>query len=396
MPIEQLSTDLLLSLLWLFAPSPNAQAPRRCSPTTLHPTPPPGQRGVCSAPRPTADMLRKEIAMLKERLDDKTRGWIGGSARKTNKDYTGGHFPELVDIIIKEKARLFKFHAAGILVMNMIGEPRHVEKALAQGPAACPQGTEAGGHSGEIATLPLIPQCVDRCRGRTSPLHGGPIHVVAAGGIYGVVRDGLPFPSNCNVNGFPFRITMYDGRGLAAAMSLGARAVWVSVGRCSQHGICPTLAWVGTRFVASKESAGSKMHKKSLIEASATDTIRTLVFSGRPVRAYKSPYVMDWEEHRQDEIKDLCSKGVVPLNNDFDNFKSGKVRLINGKRPQFSDIYPRMFGQACGGITEILPAREIIQNMVNEAVARRVSAAARAGKGEQAGPRLVVRMPMLE
>ena len=53
---------------------------------------------------------------------------------------------------------------------------KHVPKALAVGvDAICAQGTEAGGHTGDIATMPLIPQCVDACRGKTSPLHGGPI-----------------------------------------------------------------------------------------------------------------------------------------------------------------------------------------------------------------------------
>lgn len=77
----------------------------------------------------------------------------------------------------------------------------------------CAQGTEAGGHTGDVATMPLIPQCVDLCRGHVSPLHGTPVAVVGAGGIY-------------------------DGRGMAAAMMLGAQAVWV-----------------GTRFVATEEAS---------------------------------------------------------------------------------------------------------------------------------------------
>lgn len=288
------------------------------------------------------DMLRKEIALLKSRLDDKTAfgvdlAWpkIGGGARKTNKDYTEGNFPELIDIIIKEKARLFvcaigippvwaveKLHAAGIVVMNMVGDPEHVDKALSTGvDLICAQGTEAGGHTGLIGTMPLIPQCVDRCRGKKSPLTGDPIHVLAAGGIY-------------------------DGRGLAASLSLGAQAVWV-----------------GTRFVASKESAGSKMHKKSLIDAKASDTVRTLIFTGRPVRAYRTEYVNHWEVNRQQEIKELCDKGIAPVNKDM----QGKgIPTVNGKKMSFADIYPRMFGQACGGIDEVLPAGVIIERMVKE------------------------------
>lgn len=94
----------------------------------------------------------------------------------------------------------------------MVGSPKHVHKAVAVGvDAVCAQGTEAGGHTGDVATMPLIPQCVDICRGCLSPLTGDAVAVVGAGGIF-------------------------DGRGLAAVLALGAQA-----------------AWVGTRFVAAAE-----------------------------------------------------------------------------------------------------------------------------------------------
>lgn len=82
--------------------------------------------------------------------------------------------------------------------MNMVGSPKHVDKALDAGvDLICAQGGEGGGHTGDIATSVLIPACVDKCKGRISPLLKCPVYVVAAGGIY-------------------------DGRGLAMALSLGA------------------------------------------------------------------------------------------------------------------------------------------------------------------------------
>jgi NAD(P)H-dependent flavin oxidoreductase YrpB (nitropropane dioxygenase family) len=92
---------------------------------------------------------------------------VGGSARKTNHDYTHGHLPELIDIIIKEKARVFvsavgvppgwaveKLHEAGILCGNMVGAPHHAEKAVAAGmDFVIAQGGEGGGHTGEIGTM---------------------------------------------------------------------------------------------------------------------------------------------------------------------------------------------------------------------------------------------------
>merc|ERR1712227_171689 len=191
---------------------------------------------------------------------------VGGGARKTNKDYTGGTLPELIDIIIAEKAALFicavgvppkfavdKLHAAGVLVMNMIGAPKHVNKALDAGvDIICAQGGEGGGHTGDVATSILIPMVVDRCRGRKSPLTGKQVPVIAAGGIF-------------------------DGRGLAMALSLGADAVWV-----------------GTRFVASVEGGAPEGHKKAVVKASAHDTHRCEAFTGRPLRIIKTPYSKKW------------------------------------------------------------------------------------------------------
>lgn len=289
------------------------------------------------------NVLQKEIDMLKAKLVDKTAfgvdlAWpqVGGNARKTNYDYTGGHFPELIDIIVKEKARLFvcaigtppqwavdKLHQGGVIVMNMIGDPKHVDKCLKLGiDIVCAQGTEAGGHSGDIATLPLIPQCVDRCKGKIGGA-GKPVQVIAAGGIY-------------------------DGRGVAAALSLGARAVWV-----------------GTRFVASKESVGSKLHKSALVGAQSSDTVRTLLYSGRPVRTMRTEFVNWWETERAQEMAELCKKGVVPYSVSQKEF--GKKTLPSGKKMTLMTTYPQLFGQACGGIDEILPAATIVERMVKEA-----------------------------
>ena len=89
--------------------------------------------------------------------------------------------------MIEEKARLFvtavgvppiwivdKLHENDILVMNMVGSPKHCKKALDVGvDGVVAQGSEAGGHTGDVATFPLIPQCVDLVAGRKSTLTGG-------------------------------------------------------------------------------------------------------------------------------------------------------------------------------------------------------------------------------
>merc|ERR1719424_1895744 len=154
----------------------------------------------------TPKMLQTECDMVKEALHDKNGKFgvdlaipqVGGNARKTNHDYTHGKLPELTDIIIKEKAAIFvcavgvpprwmvdKLHAAKIPVMNMVGHPKHVAKALEVGvDLICAQGGEGGGHTGDIATSILLPMVVQECHGKKSPLTCDPIIVVGAGGIF--------------------------------------------------------------------------------------------------------------------------------------------------------------------------------------------------------------------
>lgn len=154
----------------------------------------------------------------------------------------------------------------------MVGHPKHVPKALAVGcDMICAQGGEGGGHTGTTPFTLLIPACVEACKNCTSPLTGKPVMVIAAGGIY-------------------------NGLGLAAALSYGAAG-----------------AWVGTRFVASVEAGAPKKHKEMLLSAGYDDTIRTLVYSGRPMSVRITPYVKDWEENRQQEIERLVKvEGKIP------------------------------------------------------------------------------------
>jgi NAD(P)H-dependent flavin oxidoreductase YrpB (nitropropane dioxygenase family) len=113
-----------------------------------------GGMGVIGGVGYTPKMLRETIHDLKAGLRDPNLPWgvdlllpqVGGSARKTNKDYTKGSLMELIDIVIEEKATLFvsavgvppkevvdKLHKAGILVANMVGHEKHAIKAMAAG-----------------------------------------------------------------------------------------------------------------------------------------------------------------------------------------------------------------------------------------------------------------------
>jgi len=309
--------------------------------------------------------LRKTIKMLKDDLDDKSAPFgvdlllpqVGGGARKTNKDYTGGTLPLLIDIIIEEKAALFicavgvppqwvveKLHAAKIPIMNMIGAVKHAQKALDVGvDIICAQGGEGGGHTGDTPTSILLPKVVDAVQGKVSPLTGGPVLVVGAGGIF-------------------------DGRGLASALSVGCSGVWV-----------------GTRFIASDEAGAGPIHKKRVVEADYGDTLRSTIFTGRPMRVFKTPYILDWEDNRKKEMLQMQDMGIPAFVTDIQNAemeggasiglfhqaecltleeKKQGVKLTSRERHQRGVF---LTGQCAGAIDDIKSAKDIVEEMVKQA-----------------------------
>lgn len=252
---------------------------------------------------------------------------VGAGARATNHDYTNGQLDALIDVVIEERATLFvsavgvpptriidKLHRAGVVVMNMVGAPKHAEYALQAGvDIVCAQGGEGGGHTGEIPTGVLVPAVVDVARRyRPVMLGGAAAMVVAAGGIY-------------------------NGRSVAASLMQGAVGVWV-----------------GTRFVASEEAGCSRAHKEAVVGAGYGDTVRTLVVTGRPLRCRVNGYIRGWEE-RPDEIRRLTGRGVVPMMKDMDE----GLEEVD---------FPYLMGQVAGAIGEVKPARVIVEEMVKEAV----------------------------
>eukprot|EP00937_MAST-01D_sp_MAST-1D-sp2_P000683 g683.t1 len=263
---------------------------------------------------------------------------VGGSARKTNKDYTGGMLGELVDVIYGERVPLFvcavgvppkwvvdKLHSVGTVVMNMVGAPRHCRGCLAAGvDIICAQGTEAGAHTGEIGTMVLVPQVVDACAGRAL--------VVGAGGVG-------------------------DGRAVAACMALGA---------CG--------AWIGSRFLATPEANVPEAYKQALLASSTADTIRTEIFTGRPLRVVRNEYVMGWEA-RTDEKKRLLARGIIPRSHDAGKLganksvpASGRWNNVIGKQGTLPDGSAVAVGQIVGSINKIMPAKDIVAEIMADLV----------------------------
>ncbi|KAL8767411.1 MAG: hypothetical protein Q9209_006101 [Squamulea sp. 1 TL-2023] len=324
-----------------------------------------GGLGVIGGVGYTPDMLREQIAELKSFLNDKNAPFgvdllipqVGGSARKTkyvflppnpliypkghsshgaphSYDYTKGKLDELVTIIIDSGAKLFvsavgvppvhvvqRLHKAGILYMNMIGHPKHVQKCLDVGAdIICAQGGEGGGHTGDVPTTILIPTVAKMVKGHKSPMTGDQVQVVAAGGLF-------------------------SGQSLAAALMLGASAVWI-----------------GTRFVLCEEAGAPKAHQEAVRTAGFDDNVRTIIFTGRPLRVRNNEYIRNWEENRAQEIKDLTSKGTIPVEHDFETLGDD----IDDET--MDNARPFLMGKAAAVVEERKSAKAIVDDMVGEAV----------------------------
>jgi enoyl-[acyl-carrier protein] reductase II len=227
------------------------------------------------------------------------------------------------DIIIDEGASAFiaglgvpgpviaKFHAAGLKVLSMCGKVSH---ALAAEEAGCDavvaQGTEAGGHTGRVAGMALIPQIADAVK----------IPVLAAGSIV-------------------------DGRGLTAALAFGAQGVWM-----------------GTRFVASKEARAAEVYKQKILGAGSADTIVTRCYSGKPMRNIMNAYIEE-RERNPESILRFPEQSVETTEAGLMNLTLDTWQVMDADR----SCMPA--GQGVGGIDEILPAGEIVRRVVAEAEA---------------------------
>ncbi|KNZ75955.1 Putative monooxygenase [Termitomyces sp. J132] len=305
--------------------------------------------GVLQSPK----FLRGSLDELKSYLEDKSGPFgvdlllpqVGGSAKKTNRDYADGQLPKLIDVIIRGKASLFvcavgvppkwaveKLHAAGIPVMKSILARNRCEAifqclyiAIAGVDSICAQGGEGGGHTGDTAFSILIPAVVDACKGRTSPLTGEPIVVVAAGGIA-------------------------DGRGLAASPRVSLTPLSMDFGddsrSISRYGA--SGVWVGTRFLASVEAGAPKRHKEMVLTADYNDVTRTLIYSGRPMSVRKTAYVVDWESNRRAEMCALLAEGKVPH----------EIELLSHPDKSIPG-FAWVMGRVAGSINDIKPAKEM-------------------------------------
>ena len=193
----------------------------------------------------------------------------------------------------------------------MCGKVRH---AIAAVEAGCDfviaQGTEAGGHTGTVATMPLVPQIVDAV--------GERVPVVAAGGIF-------------------------DGRGLAAALALGADGVWI-----------------GTRFIATPEARTVPGYKEALLRTPEDGTVISRGFTGKTLRAVRNEWTQYIEEHPEE---------LRPFPEQMMRAVEAKALHLGGDETADVDpdkeCYPA--GQGVGAIDELVPAGDLVRRIVDEA-----------------------------
>jgi enoyl-[acyl-carrier protein] reductase II len=204
-----------------------------------------------------------------------------------------------------------KFHDAGLKVMNVNGTVKHAKSAEAGGlDAVVAQGTEAGGHTGRVAGLALIPQIADAVK----------IPVIAAGSIV-------------------------DGRGLAAALALGAQGVWM-----------------GTRFIASREAHAGALYKQVIVDSGDEDTVITRSYSGKPMRVFRNEWTTDWESRPQD-IQKFPMQAMLSHQAGVMGGIGGQIEGLSRERSAFA------MGQGAGAIHDVKSSAEIIAEIVAEAEA---------------------------
>ncbi|MBT9447554.1 MAG: nitronate monooxygenase [Hyphomonadaceae bacterium] len=263
------------------------------------------------------DFLEKEkIPPLKSRKaenDDAHR------SRKSNAPLFSKEFFEAqMEVVIEEKVAVYaaglgnpgpwidRLHANGTKVMAVVGAVKHALQVVNSGiDLVVAQGHDGGGHNSPIGTMALIPQVVDAM--------GGRIPVLGAGGIS-------------------------DGRGIAAALLLGAEG-----------------AWVGTAFLATDEAGIEDFQKEAIVEMGDGDTIVSRTVTGKPARIIRNK----WSEA-------FVEAGLEPLPMPFQPMIAMPV-LAAAAAAKRKDIAPGFAGQGMGLIHKVRPAAEVMAELVKSA-----------------------------
>ncbi len=200
-------------------------------------------------------------------------------------------------------------HERGMLVAALAGKAAHARSHVENGvDIVVAQGYEAGGHTGEIASMVLIPEVVDAV--------GPQVPVLAAGGI------------GC-------------GRQIAAALALGAVGVWMG------------SAWLTTQEYA--PAAATPALRDALLAATSSDTVRSRIYSGKPARLLRNRWTQAWEQPGAPQPLPM------PLQNLL--VSDAHRRLMQSGQP---DVVPMPVGQIVGRMNEVRPVAEVMAALLGE------------------------------
>lgn len=226
-------------------------------------------------------------------------------------------FEAQMDVVIEERVAVYasglgdpapylaRLHAAGTKVLSVVGAVRHARKVAEAGiDVVVAQGHDGGGHNAPIGTLALIPQVKDAV---------GDIPVLGAGGIT-------------------------DGRGIAAALMLGAEG-----------------AWVGTAFLATEEAGIEHFKKEALVEGVDESTVVSRSVTGKPARLIRTKWTDLWQDGERQ-----------PLPMPYQAIVAAHV-LAAGTAAERADIDAGFAGQALGLIHKVRPAREVLLELAADA-----------------------------
>jgi len=268
-----------------------------------------GGLGILGAGNAPVDWVREQITQIKQHTD-KPFG--------VNIPLFSPVADQVIDLCIQERVPVVTTGAgnptpyiaplkeAGICVIPVVASSalaRRLERAGAD--AVIAEGLESGGHIGSVSTMALVPQIVDSVS----------IPVIAAGGLA-------------------------DGRGLVAALALGAVGVQM-----------------GTRFICTKECIAHQNYKRAILRANERSTMVTGLSLGHPVRCLRNPMTRAFES--------LEKQGVSEQ--EIIEFGTGRLRLAAMEGDVTNGSL--MAGQIAGLVQDILPARQVIERIIQQAEA---------------------------
>ena len=238
--------------------------------------------------------------------------------REGGTGWAAGFTPKQIEVVYDHKIPVFcaalgspafmvpEAHARGMKVIGLVGNATQARREAEAGvDIIVAQGHEAGGHTGYVATMPLVPIVVDAVH---------PTPVAAAGGII-------------------------DGRGLVAALALGACGVWC-----------------GTAFLCTYEAGGIDLEaQERIIQATEKDTRVTRVFTGKTCRLLSTKLIEKWEKEGP----------ILPFPLPILMCTSLQEAITDSK---MVDYYFIPAGQICGAVKEMKSAKQVVDEMVDQAI----------------------------